>query len=308
MSASNAGPARRFFRGAWRVLDVSRRVVLNLLFLAILVVLVVALMKSGPPALSEKTALVLNLDGTIGEQRAGNLRSTALEQVRGDTTQKIQLRDILSVLDAAAADPKISSLVLVLDDLQPSGFATLREVAAAIDRFKASGKKVVAWGSAYDQRQYYIAVHANEVYLHPLGEVMLTGIGSLHNYYKDALDKLGVTVHLLRVGTYKSYGEPFIANAPSPAAIEADTALYGSLWKTYTDDVEKQRKLAPGGDHEGHRRPAGPPGGGRRRSGQAGARREGGRWPDDARRAAQEDDRSGRGRRREQDLSPGQLR
>ncbi len=246
MSASNPGPARRFFRGAWRVLDVSRRVVLNLLFLAILVVLVVALMKSGPPALSEKTALVLNLDGTIGEQRAGNLRSTALEQVRGDTTQKIQLRDILSVLDAAAADPKISSLVLVLDDLQPSGFATLREVAAAIDRFKASGKKVVAWGSAFDQRQYYIAVHANEVYLHPLGEVMLTGVGSLHNYYKDALDKLGVTVHLLRVGTYKSYGEPFIANAPSPAAIEADTALYGSLWKTYTDEVEKQRKLAPG--------------------------------------------------------------
>jgi protease-4 len=246
MSASNPGPVRRFLRGAWRVVDVSRRVVLNLVFLAILVLVVVALAKSGPPALSEKTALVLNLDGTIGEQRTGNLRSTALEQVRGDTTQKIQLRDILSVLDAAATDPKISSVVVILDDLQPSGFATLREVAAAIDRFKASGKKVVAWGSAYDQRQYYVAVHANEVYLHPFGEVLLTGVGGLHNYYKDALDKLGVTVHLLRVGTYKSYGEPFIANEPSSAAIEADTALYGSLWKTYTDEVEKQRKLAPG--------------------------------------------------------------
>jgi protease-4 len=246
MSASNPGPIRRFLRGTWRVVDVSRRVVVNLVFLALLLVVIVALVKSGPPVLSDQTALVLNLDGVIGEQKTGNLRSTALEQVRGDTTQKMQLRDIVAVLDTAAADAKISSLVLILDDLQPSGFATLREVAAAIDRFKASGKKVVAWGSSYEQGQYYVAVHADEVYLHPLGQVSLSGFGGLHNYYKDALDKLGVTVNLLRVGTYKSYGEPFIANEPSPAAVEADTALYGSLWKTYTDDVEKQRKLAPG--------------------------------------------------------------
>jgi protease-4 len=246
MSASNPGPVRRFFRGAWRVVDVSRRVVLNLVFLLILAVIIVALAKSGPSALADKTALVLNLDGTIGEQKTGNLRSTALDQVRGDTPQKIQLRDIIAVLDAAAADPKISSLVLVLDDLQPTGFATLREVAAAIDRFKASGKKVIAWGSSYEQRQYYVAAHADEVYLHPFGTVTLTGFGSLRNYYKDALDKVGVTVNLIRVGTYKSFGEPYIANEPSPAAVEADTALYASLWKTFTDDVEKQRKLAPG--------------------------------------------------------------
>jgi protease IV len=246
MSASNPGPIRRFFRGTWRVVDVSRRIVVNLLFLAIVIALVIALVKSGPPGLAEKTALVLNLDGSIGEQKTGNLRSTALDQVRGDTVQKIQLRDILAVLDTAATDPKISSVVVILDDLQPTGLSTLREVAAALDRFKASGKKVIAWGSSYEQRQYYVAVHASEVYLHPFGEVNLTGIGSLRNYYKDALDKLGVTVHLLRVGTYKSFGEPFIANEPSPAAIEADTALYGSLWKTYTDEVEKQRKLPPG--------------------------------------------------------------
>ena len=246
MSASNPGPARRFLRGTWRVVDFSRRVVLNLVFLAILAVVIVVLVKSGPPVLDEKTALVLDPDGTIGEQKTGNLRSTALEQVRGDTTQKLQLRDVIAVLETAAADPKISSLVVILDDLQPTGFATLREVAAAIDRFKASGKKVVAWGSSYEQGQYYVAVHADEVYLHPLGAVSLSGFGGMHNYYEDVLDKLGVSVNLIRVGTYKSFGEPYIANGPSPAAVEADTALYGSLWKTYTDDVEKQRKLAPG--------------------------------------------------------------
>ncbi|MGZ5184571.1 MAG: signal peptide peptidase SppA [Caldimonas sp.] len=246
MPETQPGFARRFFAGAWRVVDVSRRVVLNLLFLAILIAVVVALVRSGPPVLAEKTALVLAIDGTISEQKAGNLRSTALEQVRGDGAQKVQLRDVIAVLDAAATDPKISSLVVVLDELQGAGFSTLREVAAAIDRFKASGKKVVAWGSSYDQRQYYVAVHANEVYLHPLGTVYVDGFGRLRNYYKDALDKIGVTVNLIRVGTYKSAAEPYIANAPSPAAIEADQALYGSLWKTWTDAVEKERHFAPG--------------------------------------------------------------
>jgi protease IV len=246
MSASSPGPVRRFFRGVWRVVDVSRRVVLNLLFLLILTIVVIALVKTGPAPIAEKTALVLRVDGTIGEQKTGTLRSTALDQVRGEALQKVQLRDVLAVLDAAAADPKIASLVVVLDELRPTGFSTLREVAAAIDRFKASGKKVVAWGSSYDQRQYYVAAHADEVYLHPLGIVYIAGFGSLRNYYKDALDKLGVTVNVMRVGTFKSAVEPFIANEPSKPALEADKLLYGGLWQTYLADVEKERKLAPG--------------------------------------------------------------
>jgi protease-4 len=243
MSSSNPGPVRRFFRGAWRVVDVSRRVVLNLLFMLILIAVIVAFARSGAAPLAEKTALVLRIDGTIGEQKSGNLRSTALDQVRGEAVQKVQLRDILNALDAAAEDPKITTLVVVLDEMRPTGFATLREIAAAIDRFKASGKKVVAWGSSYDQRQYYVAAHADEVYLHPLGMVYIAGFGSLRNYYKDALDKLGVTVNVVRVGTFKSAVEPFIANEPSAPALEADKLFYGGLWKTYVDAVEKERKL-----------------------------------------------------------------
>ncbi len=246
MSASNPGPVRRFFSGAWRVVDISRRVVLNLLFMVIVIAVIVALAKSGPLPLADKTALVLRIDGTIAEQKSGNLRSTALDQVRGEAVQKVQLRDVLAALDAAADDPKISSLVVVLDEMRPTGFSTLREIAAAIDRFKASGKKVVAWGSGYDQRQYYVASHADEIYLHPLGVVYIAGFGGLRNYYKDALDKLGVTVNVVRVGTFKSAVEPFIANEPSAPALEADKVLYGGLWKTYVDAVEKERKLAPG--------------------------------------------------------------
>ena len=150
MSASNPGPARRFFRGVWRVIDVSRRIVLNLIFLLVLAVVILFLAKSGPQPLAEKTALVLALDGSIAEQRVGNLRSTALDQLRGETTpQKMQLRDVLAVLDTAAKDEKISSAVLILDELDATGLATLREIGGAVDRFRAQGKKVVAWGSSF---------------------------------------------------------------------------------------------------------------------------------------------------------------
>ena len=246
MSASQPGPARRFFRGAWRFVDVSRRVVLNLVFLAILLVVIVGLVKSGPQPLAVKTMLVLNLDGSVAEQRAGNLRSTALDQLRGEVPQKMQLRDVLAVLDTAAKDDKIISAVLILDDMEATGLASLHEIGGAVDRFKARGKKVVAWGSSYDQRQYYIAAHADEVYLHPLGAVNITGFGGVQNYYKDALDKLGVSVKVVRAGAFKDFGEPYVANEPSPEAREAEGALLGSLWKNYTDEIEKLRKLAPG--------------------------------------------------------------
>jgi protease-4 len=247
MSASNPGPARRFFRGVWRVIDVSRRVVLNLIFLLVLALVILFLARSGPQPLAEKTALVLALNGSIAEQRAGNLRSTALDQLRGETTpQKMQLRDVLAVLDTAAKDEKIASAVLILDELDATGLATLREIGAAVDRFRAKGKKVVAWGSSFDQRQYYIAAHADEVYLHPMGAVNVTGFGGVQNYYKDALDRVGVSVKVLRAGMFKDFGEAYVANEPSPEAREADSALLGSLWGIYTDEIEKLRKLPPG--------------------------------------------------------------
>ncbi len=246
MSASPLTLVRNFFVGAWRFLDASRRALINLIFLMIVVALVWALVGSGAKPLGDKTALVLSLAGPIVEQRSGSLRDTTLAQARGDVQEKTQLRDVLSVLDAAAKDPKISHVVLLLDDFQGAGLSTLREVAAALQRFKVSGKPVIAWGSSYDQRQYYLAAQANEVLLHPMGMVMLEGYGRLRNYYRDALDKLGVSANVIRVGKYKSFGEPYFANAPSKDALEADSLLYNGLWTTYTNGVEQARKLPAG--------------------------------------------------------------
>lgn len=246
MSFKPLSSLRRGIGMLWRGLDATRRFVLNMLFLLILVVFLAAIFGGGTKPLADKTALVLELRGDLAEQTTGSVGDQLLANVGGETRRTIQLRDMLTVLDAAAKDEKIDSVVLLLDELDGGGLAMLREIGAAIDRVKAAGKRVVAWGGMYDQKRYLLASHANEVYVHPMGMVLIEGFGRNRNYYRDALDKLGVTVNLIKVGTYKSAAEPFIANGPSQAALEADAFLYGALWKDYTAMVEKNRKLEPG--------------------------------------------------------------
>lgn len=233
----------------WRALDFTRRALLNLLVLLLLLALGWALLAGrggGVAPLQDNTALVLALQGPIREQYAGNLRDSALQQFRGQDTSQLRLRDVLAALDAAKSDPAITRAVLVLDDFAGAGLPTLREVAAALQRFRAAGKQVVAWGSGYDQRQYFLAAHADEVYVHPMGSVQITGIGGQRSYYKDVLDTVGVTVHVLRAGEYKNAAETWVASGPSPETMEADRLLYDGLWALYTGAVEKARQLAPG--------------------------------------------------------------
>lgn len=246
MSLNPFPPLRRGLGVVWRALDATRRALLNLLFLIILVCVVYLLFSGGAKPLAAKTTLVLDLKGTLVEQQAGSARSALLANLNGDARKSIQLRDVLAVLDTAGKDPNINTAVLVLDDFQGGGLASLREVGAALDRFRAKGKQVLAWGSNYDQRRYLIAVHADKIYMHPMGSVLLEGFGHYQNYYRDALDKIGVTVNLLKVGAYKSAAEPYVANGPSPAASEASAYLYDALWASYTADVETARKLPAG--------------------------------------------------------------
>ncbi|APA67695.1 signal peptide peptidase SppA [Janthinobacterium sp. 1_2014MBL_MicDiv] len=246
MSLNPFPPLRRGFGAFWRALDATRRAVFNLIFLLIVIAILIAIFGGGVKPLPEKTTLVLDLQGPLVEETPGGVREAVLANVSGEVKKSVQLRDVLAVLDTAAKDGNIGSMVILLDELQGGGLASLREVAAGVERFRASGKKVTAWGSSYNQRQYLVAAKADEVFVHPMGGVMLEGFGRYRNYYRDALDKVGVTVNLLKVGTYKSAAEPFIANGPSEAAAEADRYLNNGLWTTYTTDVEKARKLPAG--------------------------------------------------------------
>ncbi len=237
---------RRGFGFLWRVVDVSRRTFMNLLFLLFVIIVVMLMTSGGVKPIGEKTALVLELKGDLVEQYQSSVQDTLLDTVGGDSKRSVRLRDLLTVLDAAAKDKHIGTVVLLLDQMDGGGLAQLRDIGAAIQRVKASGKKVMAWGGMYDQKRYLLASHADEVYVHPMGMVLIEGFGGRRNYYRDALDKLGVTVNLIKVGTYKSFAEPYIANGPSEAAQEADSFLYNALWQDYTSQVEKNRKLPAG--------------------------------------------------------------
>lgn len=238
----------RVLKAIWSVIDVSRRLVLNVLFLLIVVALIAGAYfgRSGDAAssaLQAKTTLTIHLAGSLPEQRQEGERASLMRVFQADGAYQPLLREVVAVIDQAAQDPKITQMVLSLDDLGGAGLASLNEVARALDRFKAKGKPVIAWASTYRQGAYYLAAHASQAYLHPQGSVELTGFGGSRWYFKDALDKLGVQFHLIKVGTYKSAAEPFIANGPSPAAQEASAFLYGDLWTRYTGDVENARKL-----------------------------------------------------------------
>jgi protease-4 len=238
---------RRFFFGLWRLLDFSRRLVINLLFLAIVAVLLVAWFSGDtPPRLHADTALVLNLQGDLVEEYTIGPREAAVAEALGEQRFETRLRDVLDAIDRASGDPQITRAVLVLDEMGRGGQATLREVAAALERFKASGKPVIAWGESFSQPQYYLAAQANELYMHPGGMLTVHGMGGTRAYYKNLLDKLGVRINAFQAGRYKSFAEPFTRTGASPEAREADAYLLDGLWSIWTSDVERARKLKAG--------------------------------------------------------------
>jgi protease-4 len=242
------GPIARFFVGLWDAMNFTRRLVLNLLFFAVLL-LFLAILGAGPRTkpLQDRTTLVIQPEGALVEQYSSDPLTRALGKALGERGGEVQMRDLVRALDAARRDKRVERVVLRLDKLQAGGMASLREVADAIARVRASGKQVVAFSEMMDQKQYLLAAQANEVYLDPMGGMLLEGLGRYRAFYREGLqDKLGVDVHLFKVGEYKSAAEPFVLDAASPEAKEADLYWMNDVWQRYLADVAKARKLDAG--------------------------------------------------------------
>ncbi|WP_374605986.1 signal peptide peptidase SppA [Thermomonas sp.] len=244
------GPIARIAIGLWDTVNFTRRLVFNLLFLALLVLVLAMLFGGGKLApIGERSTLVIAPEGRLVEQYSCDPLSRSFARAtNSQDCREVRLRDLLRALDAARTDTRIERVVLHLDDLQPSGFASLRDVAAAIAKVKAAKKQVVAFGDNYSQGQYLLAAQANEIYLDPMsqGGVMLEGLASYRQYFREALqDKLGVDVHLFKVGEYKSAAEPYILDGASPESKEADLFWMNDLWQRMLADAGKARGIAP---------------------------------------------------------------
>ena len=235
---------KKVFGLLFRGLDGLRKI-LHLLLLLVIFGFIFGALQGSVPKIPSDAALVLRPEGEIVEQLSGDPLQLAIAEARGLGRDETLLRDLVDALHAAKGDPRIKTVVLEFDSMAGAGQPTLDEFARAVADFRKSGKKVIASGSGFARDTYYVAAHADEVYLDPMGLVVLEGYERYRNYYKDALDKLGVDINVFRVGTYKSAVEPYLRSDMSPEDREASQAFVNSLWETYLAAVAKARGLTP---------------------------------------------------------------
>jgi protease-4 len=230
------------FRYLWRGLDGLRKV-LHLFFLLVIVVVIIAAAAPSTPVVPSKAALVLNPRGALVEQLSGDPLERAFAAATGEDRAETALRDLIDALGEAKKDDRIRAVVLDLEQMSGGGLAKLAEVAAALDDFRKSGKPIIALGRAYDQSQYYLAAHADEIYLDPQGSILIDGFGYYRMFLKNVIEKLAVNVHVFRAGKYKSFTDQFSRSDMGPAEREESLVWLGSLWTQYQATVTKARKI-----------------------------------------------------------------
>lgn len=236
---------RKIFVGIWRGLDGLRKV-LHLIVLLFLFAIVLAAFNEHVPLVPSKAALVIRPQGALVEELSGSAFDRAVGDVTGDREPETLVTDLVDAIEAAAKDDRIQALVIETEDLTGGGLAKLHAVGRAVEKFRKAGKKVYAWGQYVTQSQYYLMAQADEVYVEPIGAVGVEGYGSYQPYFRDALDKLGVTVNVFRSGPYKSLAEPFVRSDMSPEIKAETTELFDAIWSRYESDVVAARKLPAG--------------------------------------------------------------
>lgn len=240
--STRPGVVRRVWSGIWRGVDRLRRASINLLFLAVIAVIVASWWSSQIEPLPTDAALVIAPSGTLVEQRS--VRSPINVLQGGDGIRQVLLRDVVDAIRNAATDPRIKVLILEPDGLSGAGLSKLEEIGAAVADFRKAGKKVYAWGKNYNQSQYHLAAQADEVFVNPDGYVLLTGFGRYPTYFKGLFDQIGVKMQVFRVGTYKSFVEPYTRSDMSPEDRDATREYLDAAWQAYQADITAARPKA----------------------------------------------------------------
>ncbi len=244
MSSSNF--LVRLISSIWRGVDGVRKI-LHLFLLVVLFMVFFGAMSGTPPLLPQQAALLVQPVGPLVDQLDGSTYDRALAELLGDAPPQTLVQDLIDALEYAKNDDRIYAVHLELSGISGGGLSKLRRIGAAIDDFKASGKPVVASADYYSQAGYYLAAHADELYMHPEGIVFLQGYGGFSSYYKEAIDALRIDWNVFRVGTHKSFVEPFTRMDMSPEDRESRTRLIEQFWTMYQQDVDAARGLDAGG-------------------------------------------------------------
>ncbi|MFS2225613.1 signal peptide peptidase SppA [Pantoea sp. B65] len=238
------------FKWTWRAVNFIREFILNL-FLIFLILICTGIYfqinSSSAPADVPRGALKVDLTGVVVDKPSVSNRLSKIgRQLLGASSDRLKensLFDVVNAIRQAKDDKNITGMVLDLRDFAGADQPSLQYIGKALREFRDSGKPIYATGDSYSQAQYYLASFANTVYLSAQGTVDLHGFATNTLYYKSLLDKLKVTSHVFRVGTYKSAVEPFLRDDMSPAARDADSRWIGELWQNYLNTIAANRQI-----------------------------------------------------------------
>ena len=234
---------KKVLKGTWGIINTIRKVVINLFVLVLVIALVAMAFTSDSPKIAKVTALEIKPNGRLVEQLTAQSFDQLVDEARGAQTPETLLKDVIDAIEAAKDDDRVQVLVINLSSFSGARLTKLQDVGEAITQFKESGKKVVALADTYGQDAYYIAAHADEIISHSMGGMIIEGFGRYRMYYKEGLDKLGIDVHVFKVGTFKSAVEPYLRDDMSEFAKEANEEWLGDLWRIYLDEVAAARGI-----------------------------------------------------------------
>lgn len=237
----------RALKWIWRGVDGLRKVLHLFVMLFVFLILLSVLLQSAPPVMLDGSALLIRPQGFLVEQYEGDpFERAKIELLGGDSPPQTVVQDVVDALTYAKSDDRVKIVHLDLGNLFGGGLSKLQRIGDAIRDVRASGKRVIASGDFLTQGGYYLAAQADEVYMHPEGILFLQGYGQYRTYLKDAIDFLKIDWNVFRVGTYKSFVEPYTRMDMSDEAREASLNLTDQLWEMYRADVVNARGLEDG--------------------------------------------------------------
>lgn len=212
--------------------------VTGLLFLVIL-----SATKDAVPRVKDKSVLSFNMGLNITDAVQGS--PNEFNQALGNQPEGISLKATLDAINEATRDRKIVAIYLHGEMAGGTGYAQLKELRGALQRFRDAGKKIIAYDINWGEREYYLASVADTILLHPFGSLEMNGISSEGVFFAGALQKYGIGVQVTRVGRYKSAVEPFILQQRSPENRQQTQQLLGDLWGEFVQTVAKSRNISP---------------------------------------------------------------
>jgi len=245
MDEKRKGPIRRLFGALWSFVGWLRVSLANIVFLLVLLVLIAVFTADTLPIVPDGVALVLDPAGDLVEQQSFVDPLAHLLSRGEESDRETLLKDVVDAIRHAKDDKRIAMIVLAPDAMTGAGVTKIGDIARELEAFRATGRKVIAVGDSFSQDQYLLAAQADEIWMHPMGAIELSGFASYHGYYAGALEKLKVDMHVFRSGTFKSAFEFLERSGMSEADRIATSELLHQIWGVFTGKVTERRKLPP---------------------------------------------------------------